>query len=66
MLEASYLVKLLRPHHRNFSKRLIKRPKLYFLDTGLLCYLLRIRSADRLRTHRAARRRVRASCLPNW
>jgi len=51
VLEASYLVKLLRPHHRNFSKRLIKSPKLYFLDTGLLCYLLRIRSADELRTH---------------
>jgi hypothetical protein len=51
VLEAGYLVKLLRPHHRNFSKRLIKSPKLYFLDTGLLCYLLRVRTADELRTH---------------
>ena len=42
---------LLRPHHRNFNKRLVKSPKLYFLDTGLLCYLLRIRDAEDLRLH---------------
>jgi uncharacterized protein len=51
ILEASFLVTLLRPHHRNFSKRLIKSPKLYFLDTGLLCYLFRIHSPDDLRLH---------------
>jgi len=51
VLEASFLVLLLRPHHRNFNKRLVKSPKLYFLDTGLLTYLLRIRSPDELRTH---------------
>ena len=51
VLEASFLVRLLRPHHRNFNKRLVKRPKLYFIDTGLLTYLLRIRSPDELRTH---------------
>jgi len=51
ILETSFLVTLLRPHHKNFSKRLIKTPKLYFLDTGLLCYLLRIRSPDDLRLH---------------
>ncbi|MFB3893312.1 MAG: ATP-binding protein [Phycisphaerae bacterium] len=50
-LEASFLVTLLRPHYRNFSKRLIKSPKLYFLDTGLLCYLLRVRSPEDLRLH---------------
>jgi|Deesub1362A_J573_1020465.scaffolds.fasta_scaffold00487_21 hypothetical protein len=53
-LEASFIVTLLRPHHKNFGKRLIKRPKLYFLDTGLLCYLLQIRSPDEL-FHRAER-----------
>ena len=53
VLEASFIVRLLRPHHRNFNKRLVKRPKLYFLDTGLLCYLLGIRSADELRLHAA-------------
>lgn len=51
ILEASFLIALLRPHHRNFGKRLIKAPKLYFLDTGLLCYLLRIRSPEELRFH---------------
>lgn len=51
ILEASFLVILLRPHHRNFGKRLIKTPKLYFLDPGLLCYLLRIRSPEDLRVH---------------
>ncbi len=51
VLEASFLITLLRPHYRNFGKRLIKSPKLYFLDTGLLCYLLRIRTPDDLRFH---------------
>ena len=52
-LEASFLVVRLRPHHRNFNKRLVKSPKLYFLDTGLLCYLLGIGSPAELRLHAA-------------
>jgi predicted AAA+ superfamily ATPase len=52
-LETSFIVFLLRPHYRNFNKRLIKTPKLYFIDTGLLCYLLRIRSAQDLMIHNA-------------
>jgi predicted AAA+ superfamily ATPase len=51
VLEASYIVHRLSPHHRNFSKRLIKRGKLYFYDTGLVARLLGIRSADELRHH---------------
>lgn len=51
LLLASYSIFLLRPHLRNFNKRLIKSPKLYFLDTGLLCYLLNIRSAKELEFH---------------
>jgi uncharacterized protein len=51
ILEASFIITLLEPHYQNFSKRLIKAPKLYFLDTGLLCYLLRISSASVLHTH---------------
>ncbi len=39
ILEASFIIMLLRPHHRNFNKRMIKSPKLYFLDTGLCAYL---------------------------
>lgn len=53
ILEASFIVYLLRPHHRNFNKRLVKSPKLYFVDTGLLCYLLRVRSPEELVTHAA-------------
>jgi uncharacterized protein len=51
VLEASYLVFLLRPHHANFNKRLIKSPKLYFLDTGLLCWLLGIQEPGQLEAH---------------
>ncbi len=54
VLEASFIVVLLRPYHENFGKRLIKRPKLYFLDTGFLCYLLQIRSPEEI-VHRAER-----------
>ncbi|MFA5144352.1 MAG: ATP-binding protein [Candidatus Omnitrophota bacterium] len=41
ILETSRIVYLLRPYHRNITKRVIKSPKLYFTDTGLLAYLLR-------------------------
>ncbi len=51
VLEASYITFRLQPHYQNFSKRLIKSPKLYFYDTGLLCWLLGIRSADQLAVH---------------
>ncbi|HBP38305.1 MAG TPA: ATPase [Clostridiales bacterium] len=40
VLESSGLVYLLEPYANNFSKRLVKTPKLYFLDTGLACWLL--------------------------
>ncbi len=51
ILEASYIVYLQQPHHKNFSKRLIKRPKIYFYDTGLACNLLKIASVDQLDFH---------------
>lgn len=51
LLSASYTIFLLQPHQKNFNKRLIKSPKLYFYDTGLVCYLLGIRSPDELRLH---------------
>jgi len=53
VLEASYLVIRLPPYHRNFGKRLVKTPKLYFLDTGLMAWLLGIRDASSLLTHAA-------------
>jgi len=54
VLEASFIIIFLRPHYKNFGKRLIKSPKLYFLDTGLLCYLLQITSESEI-FHRAER-----------
>ena len=44
VLETGFIVTLLRPHYQNFNKGLVKSPKLYFIDTGLLGYLLRIRA----------------------
>lgn len=49
VLEASYIIFLLRPHWSNFSKRIIKTPKLYFYDTGIVSTLLEIDSAKHLR-----------------
>ena len=51
MLETSYIVHLLRPDFNNFSKRLIKSPKLYFYDTGLACSLLEIKDAKQIESH---------------
>ncbi len=53
VLQASHIVTLVPPYFRNFGKRLVKTPKLYFLDTGLLCHLLRIASAEDLQVHAA-------------
>ena len=53
VLEASYLVVRLMPHHANFGKRLVKTPKLYFLDVGLMAWLLGIRDEQSLCTHAA-------------
>ena len=51
VLETSYVITMLRPHHRNFGKRLVKTPKLYFLDAGLAAWLMGIRDAKTLETH---------------
>jgi len=51
VLEASYVLFQLRPHHENFSKRLVKSPKLYFFDTGLLCWLLGIHEVGQIVAH---------------
>ena len=51
ILRASYVIDFLRPHHENFSKRLVKSPKLYVVDTGLLCHLLGIRKSADLARH---------------
>lgn len=48
ILEASYIIFLLKPYFNNFNKRITKTPKLYFYDTGIACSLLEIRSAKDL------------------
>jgi len=48
LLQATSIVYLLEPYAVNLTKRVVKSPKLYFVDTGLLCYLLRIESAEQL------------------
>jgi predicted AAA+ superfamily ATPase len=51
VLEASYIIHLLRPHHKNFNKRIIKTPKLYFYDVGLAARLLGIENREQLHNH---------------
>jgi len=51
ILESSYIVYRLHPYHRNFNKRLVKSPKLFFYDTGVACSLLGIHEADQVRLH---------------
>ena len=51
LLEASFIITFLQPHHNNFNKRLIKAPKLYFWDVGLACHLLGIEHAGQVASH---------------
>ena len=51
VLETSFLVFRLPAFHSNLRKRLVKMPKLHFYDTGLVCWLLGIRTPDQLRSH---------------
>lgn len=49
VLEQSYIIKLLPPFYNNFNKRIVKSPKLYFVDSGLVCSLLSIRKREELK-----------------
>ncbi len=51
ILQASFILHLLQPHHKNFNKRIVKTPKIYFYDTGLVCSLLGIENKRQLETH---------------
>lgn len=51
VLSASYIAYTLPPYYENIGKRLVKSPKLYFYDTGLICYLLGIENEQQLSTH---------------
>jgi len=60
-LKASFICFTLQPHFNNFNKRIIKSPKLYFYDTGLLCYLLKILNSETLSTYP-----LRGNIFENW
>ena len=51
VLESSFIIYLLKPHFKNFNKTIVKRPKLYFYDTGLVCSLLGITLESLLTNH---------------
>lgn len=51
ILEASFVIYRLQPWHKNFNKRIIKSPKIYFYDTGLACYLLGIKKEEEVNIH---------------
>jgi len=51
LLEASFILYRLPPWHTNFNKRVIKSPKIYFYDTGLVSYLLGLRSSEEINVH---------------
>ncbi len=51
LLESSFILYQLNPYYKNFNKRLIKSPKIYFYDTGLACSLLKIQDPEIIKTH---------------
>ena len=61
LLENSYIIFLLQPWFNNMNKRIVKSPKLYFYDTGLLCHLLGIKSVSGLQKNR-----VYGALFENW
>lgn len=61
LLENSYIIYLLQPWYNNMNKRIVKSPKLYFYDTGLLSHLLGIKSITALQKHAAY-----GSIFENW
>ncbi len=61
VLQTSFVCFQLSPHFVNFNKRLVKTPKIYFYDTGLLCTLLKIQNTTQLASHP-----LRGSIFENW
>jgi len=51
VLEASFIIFRIQPYHKNYNKRLVKNPKIYFSDTGLVCNLLGIRKQEEIDYH---------------
>lgn len=53
VLQSSFIIYLLKPYYNNFNKRILKSPKLYFYDTGVVSSLLGINNASQIATHAA-------------
>ena len=51
VLETSYIVARLKPYYRNYKKQILKSQKIFFLDTGLVCFLLNIQNLAQLEQH---------------
>lgn len=51
ILESSYIIYLLRPYYKNYNKTIVKRSKLYFYDTAIVCSLLNINKLDHILNH---------------
>ncbi len=51
LLERSYIIFTVRPYLKNFNRRITKKPKIFFYDTGLVCYLLNIHNTEHLKIH---------------
>lgn len=51
LLEISYIIFRVQPYYKNFNKRIIKTPKLYFFDSGIICHLLGIESYEHAQIH---------------
>jgi hypothetical protein len=66
VLEASQLLYLLRPYHRNFGKRLVKSPKLYLLDPGLVSFLLGLHSREAILHGPSAGPLVETAVVTEW
>ena len=66
LLQSTSIVYLLEPYSRNITKRVVKSPKLFFVDTGLLCYLLRIQSAEQFLTSPFARHVFENMVVMEW
>ncbi|MFZ4474168.1 MAG: ATP-binding protein [Saprospiraceae bacterium] len=61
ILETSFIAFKLRPYFQNYNKRILKTPKLYFYDTGIVCALLGIRTTEQLKNHP-----IRGALFENW
>lgn len=61
ILETSYIIYLLKPYHKNLNKRVVKSPKIFFYDTGLLSSLLDIESVSQVDFHY-----LKGNIFENW